>query len=326
MKSTQPSGKYGIKTLTWDELNVYLRQCPDNIYIDSIQTDVVSSSTTHQGPWHYKNAIKTYIYIYIYYHTIGSIKTKINNISIGDVEKSVSKRIALYDLKRWGFPTKLIFKWYSWLRFESFAAEKFENVDTVLSNKTYFINLLKQVHDYYRRTTYAQQAEELEPYKGPQSYDLFINPYLRRDNAAILHYYGRGLIPWYKQGELKKHLLAMVGEDNYKIIELELFGYDPFTHKVSKVQFNQRLHLTNQTLSKNLGREDIALKLIPYSGPQCHEDRGNEQKMKYNPDFRFKHPILQTDFKTKDCMKEKKAASYQQTIPNSSKEKIPRTT
>lgn len=108
------------------------------------------------------------------------------------------------------------------------------------------------MHDYYRKDKLSREAEELQPYLGPQTYGNFSNPYLRRDNAEILHYYGKGLIKWCKKTEFKKHLKDMIGDDRYKEIEFQLFGYDPFTHNVSKLQFHFLLNATNPSLSKNI--------------------------------------------------------------------------
>lgn len=37
-----------------------------------------------------------------------------------------------------GFPSNLVYKWYSWIRFHNFAEKEFQDVDVVLRNETHF--------------------------------------------------------------------------------------------------------------------------------------------------------------------------------------------
>lgn len=220
------------------------------------------------------------------------MKTEKDTTRLLDVTEKNMYHIRLDNLMARGFPSNILYKWYSWLRFNIVVDRNVTDIDIVLDNEQYFLNALHEVNKYYMKNTSIRDSEELQPFMGPQTYDQFCNPTLRHEHAEILHYYGKGTIKWYKESEFKKHLKLLIGGERYKIIEHELFGYDPFTPNVSKVQFHYLLHSTNQSLSKHLTQDSIHLKLEPFSGPQCHEDRGNDLRMKYNPDFRFKQPIL----------------------------------
>ena len=44
--------------------------------------------------------------------------------------------------------------------------------------------------------------------------------------------------------------------------------------------------MTHDVISRKLARENWEGKLIPFSGPQCHEDRGKDL-YEYNPDIRM---------------------------------------
>ena len=53
------------------------------------------------------------------------------------------------------------------------------------------------------------------------------------------------------------------------------------------------LQMTNEAISKNLGQDNWKDKLTPFSGPQCHEDRGKDL-YEYNPDIRMSLENLKT--------------------------------
>ena len=90
-------------------------------------------------------------------------------------------------------------------------------------------------------------------------------------------------------------MLTMFVEDQLAIVKLQLFGHEPFTPKVSLHAFEHLLNQTHDALRHNLGQGMIEERLLPYSGPQCHEDRDKQHLMNYNPDFRRKAPIVQTE-------------------------------
>ena len=65
----------------------------------------------------------------------------------------------------------------------------------------------------------------------------------------------------------------------------ELFGHDPNTEKISSIQFEQLLKMTNEALLQHFSRDTIAQRLTPYAGPQCNEDREYKERLHYNVNF-----------------------------------------
>ena len=116
-------------------------------------------------------------------------------------------------------------------------------------------------------------------FKGPQSYSDV-------SNTQLLHYYGKGWVKWYKKSIFEAQLEKVFGVTDGPIIRLLLRGSDPWTERVSPKVYEKLLHMTQDVISRNLARENWQNKLIPFSGPQCHEDRGNDL-YKYNPDIRM---------------------------------------
>ena len=101
------------------------------------------------------------------------------------------KRIAYSALLRRGFGKfEKKYKWYSWLRFKSFA-QKNGCVDDVLANENMFLKVLSEVHEYYRMNPTYAENEGLEAFQGPQAFH-------DRTNEKLLHYYGKGWYQWYK--------------------------------------------------------------------------------------------------------------------------------
>ena len=134
-------------------------------------------------------------------------------------------------------------------------------------------------------------------YKGPQMYYQKKNEIAMRyysyvckgpetgekeENEVAKHYHRKkGLYKWYTISEFKKHVLTMFGEAEKGIVEFQLFGDHPLTPKVSPKQFEYLLQKTHEQIILHVGRNKIEDKLIPYSGPQCHEDREEEGRMEY---------------------------------------------
>ena len=75
---------------------------------------------------------------------------------------------------------------------------------------------------------------------------------------------------------------SIFGEDQIEIVKLQLFGHQPFTPRLDDVQFEYLLQKTHEALLKNVGQNKIGEKLVPFSGPQCHEDRDNKPRMDYS--------------------------------------------
>ena len=68
-------------------------------------------------------------------------------------------------------------------------------------------------------------------------------------------------------------------------IKLELFDFDPCSDKISSAQFELLLKMTHEALHRKSARNQIEKRLVPYSGPQCNEDRENEKLLHYNVNF-----------------------------------------
>lgn len=76
--------------------------------------------------------------------------------------------------------------------------------------------------------------------------------------------------------------------DETALIRLKLLGSDPWTERVSSRAYEQLLLMTHDAIRHHLGRENWRDRLMPFSGPQCHEDRGKKELYEYNPDMRLK--------------------------------------
>ena len=72
--------------------------------------------------------------------------------------------------------------------------------------------------------------------------------------------------------------------DAYRAFSLLLHGADPFTPKIDERKYELLLERTHLAITKNLEQHNWRDKLIPFSGPQCHEDRGNKA-IYYNPNM-----------------------------------------
>ena len=132
---------------------------------------------------------------------------------------------------------------------------------------------------YYQKNSECPKQEGLEEYKGPQTYQ-------ERTNKELLHYYGKGWYKWYKKSEFLRQMLLYIGEEKFAIAKLELFGAEHFTPLLTPTTFQYLLKLTHEALVDHVGREKIVDKLIPYSGPQCYEDRVKKDRIEYDSDFR----------------------------------------
>ena len=268
---TQTGSKYAFKTLTMVELIEHTLKSNLNIAFDKIETDAGDTRHDLIGPWVYKDKSKTWIH----YHIIGSSGNE-------------PDKIRLDNLRKWGFPTSYNYKWYCWLRFKDFTQKHYTDMEQVVSYKSKFLDILCKVNFYYQNHSEYIKEEGLELYKGPQAYE-------ERTNKEALHYYGKGWYKWYKKSEFEKQMLTMFGEDQIAIVKLQVFGHESFTPKVSSLAFEHLLKETHDALIHNLVRGDIEEKLLTCSRPQCHEDRDKQHLMNYNPDFRRKAPIMQTE-------------------------------
>ena len=102
-----------------------------------------------------------------------------------------------------------------------------------------------------------------------------------------MYYYGFGWWKWYKKSEFEKQL-EVIYKDEYRSISLLLHGADPFTPKVDERKYELLLQMTHEAITNHLEQEKWKDKLTPFSGPQCHEDRGNKIKSDYNPNLNKK--------------------------------------
>ena len=75
-------------------------------------------------------------------------------------------------------------------------------------------------------------------------------------------------------------------QNDAPIRTLELFGHKPKTDNISWKQYEQLLKMTHEAILHHKKRDKITQKLVPYSGPQCNEDRGNKARVPYNSDLR----------------------------------------
>ena len=93
----------------------------------------------------------------------------------------------------------------------------------------------------------------------------------------------------------------MFGEAENRTVGFQLLGnyHTPLQPKVSAKQFEQLLQMTHDKLSHDLGQNKIEQRLIPYSGPQCHEDRDQEARMEYT-DLIRKQPSIKKEAVSKD--------------------------
>ena len=199
-----------------------------------------------------------------------------------------NRKIRLDNLRKLGFPTKSSnrkYEWYSWLRFKEFAQKSGTKEEALQDHSPteFFWQTLSDVNRYYQRHPECAELEGLEKFKGPRSVE-------ESYNDTLQYYYGKGWYKWYRKTEFEKQMEIMFKGDT-PIRKLELFGHDPWTNKISPKQYEQLLKMTHNAIAKNEKQNKIAEKLIPYSGPQCNEDRGKQNLLHYNPDFRFKRII-----------------------------------
>ena len=103
-----------------------------------------------------------------------------------------------------------------------------------------------------------------------------------------MHYYGsKGRYKWYRKTEFIRQMEKIFTSET-PIIKHALFGHSPLTDKVSAFQFRELLQMTHQAIHNHLSRNKIEHRLKPYAGPQCNEDRGKENLLHYDVDFRIK--------------------------------------
>ena len=255
----------GVKILTRDELDSIITKCSQSISLVKVESDIETSSIDVEGPWIYKNKSKVVI-LYQYEDDCN-----------GEVRK-----IELNHLQARGFPTKekdFQYIKYSWLRFKHLSPKE-GTLQEVLSQKDKFLSVLMMVHRYYQINPSCAIEEGLENCKGPQSFD-------DRKDLDRLHYYGKGWYTWYRRTTFEKHMETMFGTD-CAIRKHELFGCEPWTNRISSLQFELLIKQTHESLQHDHSRDQIEQRLIPFSGPQCNEDRGKDELLNYNVDFRQK--------------------------------------
>lgn len=261
----------GVKILRQEELNTFLENSNHIdrvITIDKVQSDLDNSPDNKSESWYYKNGKNVFIHY-----------------TVHDNYSTRSDRIRLQDLRRRGFPVTAPdseFSWYSWLRFKM-EVKKIKNatLQEALADENLFLTVLKAVNLHYQKTPQSAIEEGLEQYKGPQKFD-------DKNDTSRLHYYGsKGMIKWYRKREMENQMDKMFGTES-PLRKLELFRHAPWTEKISSKEFEQLLILTHEALNHDLTRNRTEERLVPYKGPQCHEDRGNKTLMEYNVLYRRK--------------------------------------
>ena len=245
----------GVAILMRTTLDGYAANTPHSIVIESVETDLCSSSERGlDGPWSYRNS-----------HNVSI------TYAVGDCGEK--RLIRLTDLERRGFcaPSRagqLRYNMYSWLRFKEIVRKSGRSVSTVLGDEGLFHDTLCQVDRYYcRHRRYADQ-EGLQPHRGPQTWD-------DRHNLLQLHYYGKGRLKYFRLATLREMFSSRYGADRFAE-----FRADPWTDTLTEDHFEQLLIDVHIELRDKHYRYTRTLE--PFAGPQCHEDRGTSARMEYN--------------------------------------------
>ena len=245
----------GVAILMRTTLDGYAANTPHSIVIESVETDLCSSSERGlDGPWSYRNS-----------HNVSI------TYAVGDCGEK--RLIRLTDLERRGFcaPSRagqLRYNMYSWLRFKEIVRKSGRSVSTVLGDEGLFHDTLGQVDRYYCRNRRCADQEGLQPHRGPQTWD-------DRHNLLQLHYYGKGRLKYFRLATLRELFSSRYGADRFAE-----FRADPWTDTLTEDHFEQLLidvHIELRDKHKRYARM-----LEPFAGPQCHEDRGTVARMEYN--------------------------------------------
>ena len=206
----------GIAILTRTTLDGYAANSPDSIVIESVETDMCSSSERGlDGPWSYRNSRNVLI-----------------TYAVGD--SGEKRRIRLDNLRLHGFcaPSRagqLRYNMYSWLRFKEVVRKSEHSVSTVLGDEGLFLDTLCQVDRYYCRNRRCADQEGLQSHRGPQTWE-------DRHNLLQLHYYGKGRLRYFRLTTLRELFSSRYGADLFAE-----FRADPWTDTLTEEHFEQLL-------------------------------------------------------------------------------------
>ncbi|KAH3813840.1 hypothetical protein DPMN_142310 [Dreissena polymorpha] len=221
------------------------------------------------GPWEYKNARNCMLK----YTIQGS---------------DISHTIRLDSLLTRGIPStersSLAFRWYSWIRLKAIANQKKLPINSVLTNEGQFLSLLHEVNLYYTKSSKVCRDEGLEPNRGPQSHEDACN--LER-----LHYYGMGTIKYYRKTTFLQLVAKRYGEN----VKAE-YLVDPTTRLISCTDYEETLKDVHSEIIHNYSRHEKLLK--NFAGPQCNEDRLNNERINFDVKFTSASSKAKQELKT----------------------------
>ena len=225
------------RILTKTDLDVYIQECPTKVMeITGVQSDIDEEKSS--GPtWKYRrSALVTVFYVMD--------------------EKECS--IRLNNLRERGFPCTQL-KYYSFLHFKIVLKKMGKSVDEIKNDEAAFMDCLQQVNVYFIRHPDVTRSQEIEEFRGPQSY-------ADCHDSTRFHYYGKGSYRYYR----RKDLVELLQKD-FEQVKTNEFMNDPVNSQfLSEDRFIQYLHEINDNISRNKNKYHHLF--VQYSGPQCYED------------------------------------------------------
>ena len=188
-------------------------------------------------------------------------------------------------------------KWYSWLRFKLFAKDYGHTIQEVLASESTFVQILYAVNRYYEINPACRKQEGLHEYKGPQTYE-------DRTKEVLMHYFGNGFYKWYTKSEFAVQLCSMFSKGaDVNVALLEMYWHKPFTSRVQANVFEHLLRMTDDALQHYISHGDTEGEIVPYSGPQCHEDRDKRELMNYDPLMHYNSRLISNPPAIGNCPK-----------------------
>ena len=246
--------------LTAESVADMVIKCEYDLDMEMTVTDCQQPHDQYNGPWPYFDSVKCTVH---YSFTDGTRHS-----------------MQLKDLIHRGFaiPQHLVkktYKYYSFIKFKKYCKEYNDHrgtVQEVESNEDLYLQILEKVHRYYEQNMTCAESEGIEEYRGPQSY-------ADREDATKRLYYGKGKYRLYRMRDLTDEIGKRKGKD----VALR-FQADPTTDEVDEELFEDMLDVVNEFINHNYKRHVGKIKL--YAGPQVHEDRCIDEKVRYDVTFR----------------------------------------
>ena len=141
--------------------------------ITGLITDIKEEDIKLTGPWKYRDSNLVTVFF--------------------DIDGKQSS-VLLSNLLKRGFSFSQI-KYYSFLQFKVESRKKGMSVDEIRNDEKAFMDCLKQVNLHFLRHSHLVSNQEIEEFRGPQSFED------HHDNARF-YYYGLGKFRYFRQKDL----------------------------------------------------------------------------------------------------------------------------